>query len=325
MMLYRRFGRTGIEISALTLGGGYVGGILVNPPEEVRLEALRRVTAAGCNWIDTAHDYGGGESERTIGRLLPKLGPRPHVSTKFRLETDDPASFPAQIRRKLAESLERLGLARVPLYQLHNPIAAATGNGRVSPEDVLRPGGIADTLDELRSEGKFDWIGLTALGETPAILEVLRSGRFDTAQVYFNMLNPSAAGIRPAWGGQDFSGILEACEAADMGVMAIRVLAGGALASPERHGREIPITPDAEVEKEHARAARLFAELGDRWGTRAQTAIRFALAQPAVDTLVLGFAELAHLDEALAAFELGPLPADALEVLERIWREPSGV
>lgn len=322
-MLYRRFGRTGIEISALTLGGGYVGGILVHPPEEVRLEALRRLVAAGCNWIDTAHDYGGGESERTIGRLLPELEPRPHVSTKFRLETGTSESFRDQIRRKLDESLDRLRLDRVPLYQLHNPIAARTDGGRVSVEDVLRAGGIADILDELRSEGRFDWIGLTALGETPAVLEVLRSGRFDTAQVYFNMLNPSAAGIRPAWGGQDFSGVLAACEAADTGVMAIRVLAGGALASPARHGREIPITPDAEVETEHARAARLFAAIDERWGTRAQTAIRFALAQP--DTLVLGFAELPHVEEALAAFELGPLPTEALEVLERIWREPAGV
>lgn len=323
-MFYRRFGRTGLEVSALTLGGGYVGGILVRPPEEVRLEALRRAIAAGCNWIDTAHDYGQGESERTIGRLWPKLDPKPHVSTKFRLDTRDPASFPQQIRRMLEESLARLGLDRVTLYQLHNPIAARTGDGRVSPEDVLRPGGIADVLDALRREGRFDWIGLTALGETPAILEILRSGRFDSAQVYFNLLNPSAAGIHPAWGGQDFAGVLDACRATDMGVMAIRVLAGGALASPAPHGREVPIAADAEVEKEHARAARLFAELGTRYGTRAQTAIRFVLGEPRVHTLVLGFAELAHLDEALAAFALGPLPPDAAFLLERIWHAPFG-
>lgn len=323
-MLHRRFGRTGLEISAFTLGGGYVGGILILPPEEIRLAALRRAVTAGCNWVDTAHDYGQGESERTLGRLLPELDPRPHVSTKFRLDTADPASFPAQIRQKLEESLGRLRLPKVTLYQLHNPIAARTGDGRVSPEDVLRPGGIADTLDELRREGRFDWIGLTALGETPAILEVLRSGRFDTAQVYYNMLNPSAAGIRPSWGGQDFSGVLDACRAADMGVMAIRVLAGGALASPQRHGREIPITPDADVDKEHARAARLFAELGERYGTRAQTAIRFALAEPAIHTLVLGFASLDHLDEALRAFSSGPLPETALAKLRQIWRQPAG-
>lgn len=323
-MFYRRFGRTGLEVSALSLGGGYVGGILVRPPEEVRLEALRRVVAAGCNWLDTAHDYGGGESERTIGRLLPQLEREPHISTKFRLDTSRPDTFPAQIRAMLAESLERLNRRRVTVYQLHNPIGAVTGNGRVSPQDVLRPGGIADTLDALRREGFFDWIGLTALGETASILEVLRSGRFDTAQVYFNMLNPSAADILPAWGGQDFSGILRACEQADMGVMAIRVLAGGALASPERHGREIPIAADADVEREHARANRLFAALGTRWGTRAQTAIRFALAEPRIDTLVLGFAELAQLDEALEAFALGPLPAEALAEIAQIWRQPLG-
>src|SRR5206468_2491606 len=137
-MRHRRLGRTGIEISEFTLGGGIVGGILIHPPEETRLAALERAVRAGCDWIDTA--------------------------------------------------------------------------------------------------AHFAHHGITALGETPAILEVLRSGRFETAQVYHNMLNPSAARpVPPAWGGQDFGGVIEACRERDVGVMAIRVLAAGALATDERH------------------------------------------------------------------------------------------
>ena len=85
-MRHRRFGRTGLEISELTLGGGIVGGILIHPAEEVRLAALERVVRAGCDRIDTAADYGEGESEWALGRLLPQVTPRPRVSTKVRVD-----------------------------------------------------------------------------------------------------------------------------------------------------------------------------------------------------------------------------------------------
>src|SRR5690606_34774808 len=111
----RRLGRTGLEISAFTLGGGAVGGILLRPPEPVRVAALERALAAGCNWVDTAADYGGGESERTLGRLLPGLPTRPHLSTKVRLDLAGPGDLAGQVRRSLEASLERLGTDRVDL------------------------------------------------------------------------------------------------------------------------------------------------------------------------------------------------------------------
>jgi L-glyceraldehyde 3-phosphate reductase len=151
----------------------------------------------------------------------------------------------------------------VELLQLHNPLGAATGGRLLAAREVLRPGGVADVFDKLREEGYFGHHGVTALGETPAILEVLRSGRFDTAQVYHNMLNPSAARpVPPGWGGQDFGGVLEACRERDVGVMAIRVLAAGALASDERHGREVVVAADADLGREVARARRIFDRLG---------------------------------------------------------------
>ena len=97
--------------------------------------------------------------------------------------------------------------------------------------------------------------------------------------------------------------------------MNIRVLAAGVLATTRRHGRENAVTEDAEMAQEQDRAERLFAVLGDRYGTRAQTALRFALAEDRLSTVVVGFAELAHLDEAIAAFETGPLPGEALDLV----------
>ena len=177
-------------------------------------------------------------------------------------------------------------------------------------------------FDRLREEGYFGHHGVTALGETPAILEVLRSGRFDTAQVYHNMLNPSAARpVPPGWGGQDFGGVLEACRERDVGVMAIRVLAAGALASDERHGREVVVAADADLGREVARVRRIFGRLGGAHGTRAQAAIRHALANRDLSTLVVGVASLEQLDEALAAFEAGPLPGAATAEVEACYGE----
>jgi D-threo-aldose 1-dehydrogenase len=142
---------------------------------------------------------------------------------------------------------------------------------------------------------------------------VLESGRFDTAQVYYNMLNPSAGRGMPAGRkGQDFAGLVAACKARDVGIMAIRVLAAGVLATEERHGREILITRSTDLASEAATAQRIFARLGTAYGTRAQTAIRYALANGDLATIVVGLATLDHLDEALAAFAAGPLPEAAV-------------
>ena len=318
-MELRRFGRTGLDVSAFTLGGGYVGGVLINPEDDTRLEALQRAVAAGCNWVDTAADYGKGESERALGRLLPDVGPRPHLSTKVRLDTGRLGDILGDIRRSLDESLARLKVDRVELFQLHNPIAPRTGDGRLSPYHALHA---ADAFDRLRGEGLFDWFGLTALGEAGQIVEVLDSGRYDTAQVYYNMLNPSAGRSMPeGWTGQDFGGVVEACAAREMGIMNIRVLAGGALTGAEPHGREVIVTSDADVAGEYERARKVLRRLGDAFGSPAQTAIRYALANPDLSTIVVGLASLAQLDEALEAFAAGPLPPDALDEIEAVLPE----
>ena len=64
-------------------------------------------------------------------------------------------------------------------------------------------------------QGLTRLIGITALGETAACREVIASGRFDSAQVYYNMLNPSAGqDMPPAWQGHDFRGLIAACQRA---------------------------------------------------------------------------------------------------------------
>jgi aryl-alcohol dehydrogenase-like predicted oxidoreductase len=106
-----------------------------------------------------------------------------------------------------------------------------------------------------------------------------------------------------------------------MGVMGIRIFAAGHLASSERHGREIAITANAENAAEEARARAVRDVLGSTHGTAAQTALRFGLACPLLSTIVVGIGETSHLDEALAAVEMGPLPDAAVaDLLGPLWK-----
>jgi L-galactose dehydrogenase/L-glyceraldehyde 3-phosphate reductase len=208
----------------------------------------------------------------------------------------------------------------VELFQLHNPIGPQTAGERIGVHQVLDEDGVADAFDRVREQGLTRFTGITAIGETGAIREVIASGRFDSAQVYYNMLNPSAGqDMPPAWKGHDFRGLIATCKEHGVAVMNIRVLAAGVLASDVRHGREAVIMPQADLPSEERRARAVLQRLGDRYGTRAQIAIRFALANPDIACVVVGLAELAHLEEALAAAELGPLPDEALAALREIY------
>ena len=101
--------------------------------------------------------------------------------------------------------------------------------------------------------------------------------------------------------------------------MAIRVFAAGVLASEKRHGREVVITRNAELTVEARRVHSVFAALGDAYGTRAQTALRYVLSNPDLACAIIGLAELAHLEEALAGQALGPLPQAALDQLDKLY------
>ncbi len=328
-MKYREFGRTGLQVSELVFGGGSVGGILVRADDETKLAALRRALQGGINWVDTAPAYGQGRSERALGWLLKEVEETPYLSTKVGLDVTDLSDIPGQIERSLHESFERLRRDSVDLLQLHNRIAAETAGagirGAVGVEHVLRAGGVADGLDRMREQGLTRFVGLTALGEAGALCQAIASGRFDSAQVYHNLINPTAARAMPAgYSGHDFSGVIAACRAAGAAVMNIRVLAAGVLATDARHGRESVLTEGSEIEMEERRSRAVFARLGTRYGTRAQTALRFGLANPDFACVIFGLAELAHLEEALGAAELGPLPQEALDALGTVYAAEFG-
>lgn len=319
-MKYRPFGTTGIEISELVFGGGAVGGLLIDQDDDTRRRAVRAALDAGINWFDTAPAYGNGKSEQALGWLLDEVDEAPHVSTKVRIDTTDLGDITGQVEQSLAGSLTRLRRDRVTLLQLHNPIGAATSERMIGLSDVLRPHGVLDALDQMKQTGLTDHIGITALGDTASIIRVLKSNRIASAQVYFNLLNPSAAMTPPpAWPCYNFTGIVDTCVEHGVAPMNIRVFSAGVLATNARHGRERPLTPGDTVESETRKAAAIFDVIDARYGSRAQTAIRFALAQSRLSCVIFGLAELSHLEEAAAGAAMGPLDDQALEQIQSIY------
>ena len=325
-MKYRTFGRTGLQVSEVVFGGGAVGGIVIRADDATKREAIRRAFAGGINWVDTAAQYGNGKSEEALGWLLAESGAKPYLSTKFNLDPEKLEDIPAQIEQRLMQSLARLKRTSVDLLQLHNRIGTKPGGRVMTVEQILGRDGVADGLERLRAKGLIRYMGITALGETPAVREVIDSGRFDSAQVYYNLLNPSAArsGMPAAWTGQDLSGIVQACRGRNMAMLAIRIFAAGVIASDERHGRESVLTTDTSLAEEERKSKAVFDAIGSGHGTRAQVALRFVLANPDISCAIIGSAELGHIDEALAAQAMGPLPADVLAKLDALYASDFG-
>ena len=323
----RRFGRTELQVPEVTYGGGWVGGLLITADQATAHATLNKALASGIDWIDTAAAYGDGVSERVIGGWLKTLGgsPRPRLSTKFNIDTTA-GDFRDQVRRSLEGSLERLGLDKVELLILHNRVVnrqpVARGARELLPHEVLEDGGVADIMDELRQEGLIDHLGLTGLGEAAALGAVVDSGRFDVAQIYYNALNPSAFEDMPDnWNSTHFHGLGRNCVAQDMGIMGIRIFAAGHLATDVRHGREIPITENADNVAEEARVKAFVDAIGDLPETRAQTALRFGLGCEALSTIVVGIGAPEHFEQVLGGAEMGPLDGAVRENISELWRQ----
>jgi len=322
---HRTFGRTGIQVSEIIFGAGAVGGIVIHKDDATKREAIRRALAGGINWIDTAAQYGNGRSEEALSWLIPESGATPYLSTKFSLDVENLKDIPAQIEERFRASLARLKRPSVDLLQLHNRIGAAAGGRVLTVEHILGKNGVADGLDRLREKGLIRYLGITGIGEAAAVCEVIRSKRFDSAQVYYNLLNPSAGrSMPPAWTGQNMGGIIAACRENDVAVMAIRIFAAGVIATDERTGRESVLIADTSVAEDERKTKAAFDAIGAGHGTRAQVALRFVLSHPDVSCAIIGSAELHHIDEALEAQKMGPLPADVLARLDALYKTDFG-
>jgi L-galactose dehydrogenase/L-glyceraldehyde 3-phosphate reductase len=319
-----------MQLSVLGFGCGAVGGLMVRGDPADQERTIARAIAAGVNYFDTAVQYGDGESEKNLGRALQKLKPaNVAVGTKVRLPPSEAGRITDTVTTSLEGSLARLRLDRVDILHLHNPITENGGGSALSVRHVLDD--VVPAFERLRQQGKIRFLGMTAVGDTAALHQVIDARVFDSAQVVYNMLNPSAACELPtSYPAQDYGRLFDTTQAAGVGVVGIRVLAGGALSgSAERHPiagpAPEPIGSAMSYNADVDRARRLIPLVEEGFATSlTEAATRFALSHPAIGTILVGMATPQQFEEALAAAEQGPLPQAALDRLSTLRQAFSG-
>jgi aryl-alcohol dehydrogenase-like predicted oxidoreductase len=320
-MEYRHLGTTGIEISRVALGCGNFGGIGSAPAffgrGESEEEAFALMDAAwelGITLFDTADAYGGGRSERAIGRWLAQRGPdvreRVVLSTKvFHSVEGDPADHglaPERIRSQIEGSLRRLGVERVDLYLTHEP-DPETPNGETLA-----------ALDGLVREGKVGAIGASNV-TTAELDEALRASEerglasFEWVQNSYSLLERG-----------DEEELLPLCERHGLGYTPFSPLAGGWLTGKYRPGEAYPegsrmtFRPEPYREIEHEGTFAALAALDEaarpRGVNMATLALAWLLGDDRVTSVVVGPRRPEHLEPALAALQLDLTPEERDEI-----------
>jgi aryl-alcohol dehydrogenase-like predicted oxidoreductase len=314
----RPLGKTGLTVSALGYGAGNVGGLMVRGTHEQQVEAVKRALDAGITYFDTAPLYGDGLSEQHLGAVLSELNAwgRVRVGTKVRLRGEDLRDVAAAVRKSITDSLRRLGHDSVDLLQLHNTIRATTdpANPGLGGDDLAAA---ADAIQAVVKEGLAGHAGFTGVGDTEPLHAAASSGRFETMQSYFNAINPSAGHAGASGGAQDQAGVIDVAAKAGLGVIAIRVMAGGAMTGSEQRaplaspGLGPALVPGNTMEFDVATAAArdaLAHELGLE--SALELSLRLVIAHPGVSTALVGYSDMDQLESAIRWAERGPLTPD---------------
>jgi aryl-alcohol dehydrogenase-like predicted oxidoreductase len=176
-MRYRTFGRTGWQVSEIAFGAWQLGGEWGPVDDDHSIRTLHHAFERGINLVDTAQTYGGGHSEEVVGRALKQwTGHKIYVATKVppRPWPDQDDDTPVMagrypdgyLRDAVEQSLGRLGVERIDLFQLHSWTASGL--------DDLR---WLKVLSELRDQGKIDQIGVSLRDYRPAEgIDLARAG-----------------------------------------------------------------------------------------------------------------------------------------------------
>jgi len=309
-MRYRRFGRTGWQVSEVGYGMWGMGGWTGSDDEE-SLRALDRAFALGCNFFDTAWVYGQGKSETLLGQAL-----RAHPDTSVIVATKIPpknmkwpgkAEYPAgdayppdHIREYTEKSLRNLGVSTIDLQQFH-----------VWSDAWADDPGWQRAVDDLKREKLVRAVGISVNRWEPSnVLRALRTGLVDSVQVVYNVFDQAP---------QDE--LLPYCQAHDIAIIARVPLDEGSLTGtltrdstwPDGDWRNVYFTP-AHLESTLARVDRLKPLVPERMDLP-EMALRFILAHPAVSTTIPGMRRPHHVERNLAASDGEPLPPRLVEAL----------
>ena len=254
-MRYRAMGSTGLMVSEVGLGGGGLGHIFGESTDELVAEAIDYALSEGVNYIDVAPAYGEGRAEENLGKALEGRRDEVVVATKFLLTPEDMDDIPGAIERRLGESLARLRTDHIDLFQMHNMVSQEHGfikqttvmgtkRESLGLASVLGSDGAVEGLQRVKASGAVRFIGFTGVGESSAAREIMQSGALDAVQIYYNLLNTSAATPRAEGSTlHDHGQLLPLAQELGMAAIAIRNLAAGALTP--KVDRDVP--PDSLV------------------------------------------------------------------------------
>ncbi|MFG2451851.1 aldo/keto reductase [Streptomyces sp. M41(2017)] len=312
-MQYRTLGRTGVQVSSLALGAMNFGRI----GRTTQDEATAVVDAAlegGINLVDTADMYGDGESEEMVGKAIAGRRDDIVLATKAGLPMGDDPNRRGSSRRwlvtELDNSLRRLGVDHVDLYQIHR------WDPETSDEETL------SALTDLQRAGKIRYFGSSTFPAHRVVqaqwaAREHRLGRYVTEQPSYSILQ---RGVE--------AHVLPVTEEYGLGVLVWSPLASGWLSGAVRAGREIttsrsaamPQRFDLSVPSNRARldAVEQLAAVADEAGlTLIQLALGFVTAHPAVTSALVGPRTTDHLHAQLAAADT-VLSADVLDAIDAI-------
>lgn len=313
-MRYRRLGSTGLVISEIAFGAGPIAGLMTEADTAKQAAVVSKAVDCGIDWFDTAATYGAGQSEINLGHALrqAKAMERVRVATKVRLLPEHLGDISGHVNASVHTSLERLGLQRITLLQLHNSTTRNRGDEPTSltPHDVIGAGGVLDAFRRVRDEGLVEHFGLTAIGQAGPLHEVVASCGFATIQVPYSLANPTAgATVSSEFPEANYGEIINECERLRMGVFAIRIFAGGALLEhpPSPYTFQTKFFPLDLFRRDERRAGKLKQTLKGTGLTVKEAAIRFVLSHSGLSSAIVGFAEPSQIDEAIAIAAAGPL------------------
>ena len=325
-MQYRTVGKTGVRISEIGFGCGNNAVLMVKASYDQQVKAVRHALDLGINFFDTAFAYGLGKSEENLGRILKELGVNPVISTKIRLDADALGDVKGATIRAVEAGLKRLNRDRVEFIQLHTRVTQERGAGKrfsLTPGDVLGPNGVVEGFKTMRDRGKVGHFGFSGLGDPKALHELVDSGEFHGFQAYYNLLNPSAGHPVPErFSALNYGQIIDRAAAQGMGAFVIRALAAGALTSNPTAGggnSPEPLSPGSDYASDLERAEKIKNALGVDGNRLTQAAIRFGLMNSNVSTVLVGFSNTTHIDEAVACSGAAALSQDAIAKLRRLW------
>jgi myo-inositol catabolism protein IolS len=308
-MRYRTFGRTGLNLSTVSMGSNRLGDPGVDPAAWPPV--VERALELGVNFFDTSISYNQGRSEAILGDVMSRFPEPTYVSTKVGFDIDFEFSQDRPIRdysaaailRDVDGQLKRLRRDAIDMYMLHSPSVS-----------VLETNDWATAIDTLKQQGKVRWFGISTSDHASGIWSIAHGA--DLLQIEYDLLNPTAA-----------DELLPLASQHNVGIMARTPLARGLLTGkfklgqpipPEQHWRR-PRGDQLQLRLERVEQLRFLERPGQTLG---QAALRYVLAHPAVHCVVPGARTVEQLESNLPAADADLLPEELNQItqLHTAWR-----